>query len=130
MDERQPRLDGLRILVVEDTFIVAEEIVNMVASFGCEPIGPFAHVPQALEAMAHNHIAGALLDVNLGTETSYGVADELLWRQIPFIFMTGYASTYLEPGFQKSPTLSKPFTRAQLQQVMLSVFAKQPVGRV
>ena len=121
-----------RILVVEDMYLVADEIVKMVREAGCEPVGPFAHVQDALAALDDDdvHIVGALLDINLGNETAYPIASELNRRQIPFIFLTGYGSSGVDPAFSGAPTLSKPFTRKQLHEAMSQRLLHHPAEQI
>lgn len=87
-----------------------------------------ARQSDATEVIHQDNLAGALLDINLGNETAYPIADELFWRQIPFIFLTRYGAMSVEPGFRKFPTLTKPFTRRQLHEVMNRVFGSLPAA--
>jgi DNA-binding response OmpR family regulator len=103
-------LNGLRVLVVEDSLLVADAIADMLQSFGCEVVGPAAHVKPALTMVRAEHLDGAVLDVNLGGEHCFPIAAELQERGIPFIFLTGYASgTVVPPQFRDTPRIDKPF---------------------
>ena len=56
-----------------------------------------------------------MLDVNLGSGTSFARADEVLKRKIPFIFATRYGDRALiQPAFNDTPVEQKPYTGATL----------------
>ena len=123
-------LSGLNVLIVEDVLLVADEVAHMNQSLGCNPLGPVARVDQALDIIRNtSHLDGVLLDVNLGADTGYPIAEELQERGIPYIFMTGYDSNYLAEGYRGSANMQKPFTIEELQRIMAQVFASQPAGR-
>jgi CheY-like chemotaxis protein len=119
------RLRGLRILVVEDTFLLAEELNDLLLELGCETIGPAASARDALAFAAGNELDGALLDVNLSRgETSFPVADALAGRDVPFVFITGYDLDSSFPAeFTDIPRISKPLDPGGLVRTMLRHFA-------
>ena len=61
-------LEGVRVLVVEDEFLVAMLIEDMLQSAGCVVSGPIPRVTEALAALGHETYDAAILDVNLGSE--------------------------------------------------------------
>jgi CheY-like chemotaxis protein len=112
-------LSGLRVLVVEDMFLIAEDIARQLADWGCHVVGPDGHVSEALERIEASELDGALLDVNLHGESSFGVATALAARHVPFIFMTGYdGQTAFPSEFQSSPKLAKPVSVGNLAVMM------------
>ncbi|RWF71573.1 MAG: response regulator [Mesorhizobium sp.] len=105
----QYSLAGLHVLVVEDAFLVAMDLSDLLTDCGCDVIGPASSVKQALEKMEGVALDGAVLDVNLAGERSFPIAEILSSRGIPFLFLTGYDSTTVFPDeFQYAPRLSKP----------------------
>jgi CheY-like chemotaxis protein len=62
----------------------------------------------------------AILDVNLGGESVYPVADMLHARGIPFVFMTGYGSASIDPRFAMVPVLQKPIEAKALEDMFVS----------
>ena len=67
----------------------------------------------------------AILDVNLGAETSLPVAEELTRRGVPFVFATGYAdTTMIPPAFKSVTIVRKPYEAAALIAALTSVVAK------
>jgi CheY-like chemotaxis protein len=105
-------LAGRRILVVEDEVFVAMLIEDILQGLGSTVIGPAARVDEALELIEGAHPEGALLDVNLGGELVYPVAEALARRRIPFVFVTGYGPEGVAAPFRGRPTVKKPFLPA------------------
>lgn len=112
-------LSGLRVLVVEDAFLVALDLSDELAEAGCDVVGPASSVEQALEEIDGVDLDGAVLDVNLNGERSFPLAEHLAARDVPFVFLTGYDSATVFPDqFRDSPRLSKPVdTRGLIEAV-------------
>ena len=84
-------LSGLKVLVVEDDYFIADETRRMLVATGAEVIGPVASVDAALAKIAKSPVIdAAVLDVNLRDVMVFPVADELAARGVPFVFATGY----------------------------------------
>jgi CheY-like chemotaxis protein len=125
------RLRGLRILVVEDTFMLADELNEFLLELGCEVVGPAARAQEAAElAREGTALDGALLDVNLSRgETSFSVAADLASHHVPFVFVTGYdLESSFPPEFRGVPRISKPLDLNKLVHTMLRHFA--PASRL
>ena len=95
-------LADLRILVVEDEVLIALEIEERLKGLGCEIVGPVGRLDRALELARSTALDGALLDVNVKGGLVYPVAEELLTREVPVVFSTGYALDTLPPVFRVS----------------------------
>lgn len=111
-------LAGLRILLVEDEAMIAMLFEDMLADSGATVVGPASAVATALAAISSESIDGALLDVNLGGEQSFAVADALTEKQIPFVFVTGYGGAGMRDRYPDAPTLQKPFVADDLQRAL------------
>ena len=107
-------LKGLRVLVVEDDYLISLLFDDMLTSAGCVVIGPLPRLTDALEAAAKENCDAAVLDVNLGGERVYPVAKILTARHVPFIFVTGYSGDALPHEYAQQPRIAKPFKAAQL----------------
>jgi CheY-like chemotaxis protein len=131
-----PELADLRILIVEDMFLVAMEIERMMTELKCRIVGggPVPRLQKALAIVrAHGpggEIDGVLLDVNLNGEESYPIAEELIALGIPFILMTGYGSPSIPEQHRRRPRLTKPFGYQDLIDMMVMVFAPLAHGAV
>lgn len=119
-------LEGLRVLIVEDAFLVAVRLQQMVEDLGCEVIGPVPTVADAMEAIAQGQCEAAILDINLGDETAEPIAERLESIGLPFFFVTGYASpTRLGQRFGHTRRLRKPVDPAVLETTMLTMFNRR-----
>jgi DNA-binding response OmpR family regulator len=107
-------LEGVRVLVVEDEYLVAALIEQILESAGCIVMGPVARVPEALDAVDHDDYDAAVLDVNLAGERINPVADALSERDVPFMFVTGYGANALPSEYAERPHIGKPFRMAEL----------------
>ena len=81
---------GRQILLVEDEYLIAWALQDVLTNCGAHVVGPAASVEDALELLEHEKIDGAILDVSLGHDKVYPVAAALTARNIPFVFATGY----------------------------------------
>lgn len=117
MSERP--LSGRRILAVEDEYFLADELDRELKAAGAVVLGPVPSVAAALEALASDRTPdAAVLDVNLGGQMAHPVADALLARNVPFVFMTGYDLATLPERFAGVPRLEKPIdTRVILSEL-------------
>jgi CheY-like chemotaxis protein len=124
------RLDGLRLLVVEDEALVAILIEDIVLDLGCVVVGPAASVAQALALLEREAVDGAVLDVNLGAdERSYAIAEALGARGIPFIFVTGYGEEGVDPRFAAVEVIQKPFEPCTLERSVVTHLARPAANR-
>jgi CheY-like chemotaxis protein len=114
----------VRVLVVEDESLVAMMLADMLEEIGCTVVGPVASCAGALRLLEGDQALDlALLDVNLGGETAYGVADALSRRKVPFIFVSGYGASGLDQGYAAAPILAKPFQPATLAHAIGEILA-------
>lgn len=102
-------LTGRRVFVVEDDYLIADELREFLEESGAEVIGPAPTVQDALDLLGRpGAIDGAVLDINLRGEMSYGVADVLLARGVPFVFVTGYESAAIPQQYAGVGRCEKP----------------------
>ena len=116
-------LEGIRVLVVEDEFLVATLIEDMLTSAGCVVAGPIPRLAEALDAVHRGSFDAAVLDVNLAGDRIDPVADVLSRRSVPFLFVTGYSTGALPAVHAERPRLCKPFKMADLLDMLASVVA-------
>jgi len=103
------RLEGLRILVVEDEYLIADDMRNALLDAGAEVLGPVPNVAAAASlAAAEPRLDAAVLDINLGGAMVFELADTLKARAVPFVFATGYDDSAIPDRFAKVPRLEKP----------------------
>jgi CheY-like chemotaxis protein len=116
-----PSLKGARILVVEDEWMISNLIGDLLCGYGCQVVGPAAHVKMANDLATTEAIDCALLDLNVAGEPVFPTAKILDDRGIPFVFVSGYRRNQLPVSFRDRPMLQKPFSDVQLQQILENV---------
>lgn len=116
---------ALRVLLVEDNFFAAIDVQRRLEAMGCQVLGPVPSVSEGLALAATESIAGAILDINIIGGSSVVIAEELRRRDIPFFFITGYASpSGLPPDLKARPRLNKPVEDRVLEATVNRVFAR------
>src|SRR5215469_9691180 len=96
-------LEGVRVLVVEDDFLVSLLFEDVLTSAGCVVLGPVPRLADALDAAAKEHCDVAVLDVNLAGEWVYPVAAVLVGKNVPIVFVTGYGSDTIPREYSGQP---------------------------
>ncbi len=118
---------GRCLLVVEDNFLVAETLCGDLLAAGAVIVGPYSTVVDALAILRAegDRIEGAVLDVRLRDDRSFAVADELVARGIPFVFITGY-DTVLDGPYASFPKCDKPVAVDKLIGLLARELAPAP----
>lgn len=116
-------LSGLRLFVVEDEALVAMLLEQMLEELGCEVVSLAGTVGQALDQVdkVASKVDAAILDVNLGGERVYPVADALAERHVPFLFATGYGPSGMEDRYPDRTVLAKPYVEATLIKALMEM---------
>jgi CheY-like chemotaxis protein len=107
-----------RVLVVEDEYMLAEALADGLAALGVQVVGPVGGLNEALALAATSELDGAILDINLGGETVFPLADALAARGVPYVFATGYARESIPELYRQAPILSKPVDVAALKSLL------------
>lgn len=109
-------LRGRRVLLVEDDFLVAENMREVLEGLGMEVVGPIGWVDEALLFIEANPGAfdAAVIDINLHGARSYPIADVLCARNVHFVFTTGYSGNAISERFRGYPRCEKPVSRLAL----------------
>ncbi len=107
-----------RILLVEDEALVAMMMEDVLEDLGWEVAASFADVRPTLEWLEKcDTLDGAVLDINLGAEMVFPVAEALRKRGTPFTFLTGYTAPPKAVEFE-TPVLTKPVDVDELERVL------------
>jgi DNA-binding response OmpR family regulator len=112
-----------RILVVEDEYLLAEDISQALSKAGRKVVGPFATIAEAMESLEKAPVDGAILDINLRGEEVFPLASELRRRHIPYAFTTGYGEETLPDEHRDAPRWQKPFEPADMVHAFLELTA-------
>ena len=123
-------MEGQRVLIVENCYLMADAIHDILTAAGATVVGAANSVSTALRMIEALQIDLACLDVNLGCETSFPLADELTSRSIPFVFVTAYGANMLPPIHCARPLVSKPLDPIELVHACQAAALRQNAGRV
>lgn len=117
-DDGASTLKG-HVLIVEDNLLVAIDTEAIVEELGAKSTDVAANVAAALRAINKQRPDFAILDINLGTESSLPVADRLVELGVPFGFASGYGDrAELPEPFADVPRISKPLSVDQFRQFL------------
>jgi len=105
---------GRRILIVEDEFLIAMMLEDMLLELGCVVAATAARPAQAIGLIDEVQIDAAILDVNLDGCDSFGIAAALSQRRVPFLFATGYGGSRVPPEFAAYQFIQKPYRLQEL----------------
>jgi PAS domain S-box-containing protein len=108
-----------RVLLVEDEALVAMMVQDSLTEFGFQVIGPVSTASEALAAARDKLFDAAVLDINLGDDLVYTVAEILVKRGVPFVFVTGYDADSIDARFSGVPILQKPIEHEMLQRIFV-----------
>ncbi|MCJ2037308.1 response regulator [Methylobacterium sp. J-068] len=122
------RLEGRRVLLVEDESLVAMLGEDMLLELGCE-VELAMRLDKALSLARGGDFDMAILDVNLGETCSYPIADVLFERCIPFIFATGYGTAGIEPAYNAIPVMQKPYQIGQMATLLRHLLACETLAQ-
>ncbi|WP_428620312.1 hypothetical protein [Reyranella sp.] len=92
--------------MVEDNFLVAEVMCDLLRGEGCVVVGPASRLERGLCLARDAELDSALLDINLNGERCFAIAELLSRRHVPFIFLTGYDEGSIVPPRCAAPRFS------------------------
>lgn len=118
---REALLNGHRILLVEDDYFIAYMMTEALQDAGAVVLGPVSSVKDALALLGREqHVDSALLDMNLGGDPVFPVADALAGRGVPFLFATGYNESAVPPAWRHVMRCEKPVDAATVVRALHS----------
>ena len=94
---------------------------DMLAEMGHEVVAVVPRVNEALATVQQESFDVAILDVHLGGQSAFPVAEALIDRGIPFVFATGYGERGLPEKYRGRPILQKPFAKDDLERILKSL---------
>jgi len=116
--------DGRRVLIVEDEMLVGILIEDMLGEMGYAVAGMATRVGTALPMVEKADFDLAILDVNLGDEMSFPIADALADKGLPYLFATGYGRQGIAARHAGRPVVAKPFSCGELKSAIDAALAK------
>ena len=114
-----------RILIVEDEYLIAINLQDGLENIGSVVLGPVPSVEKAIKKIeSEPHIDAAVLDVNLGGALAYPVADMLVARKIPFVFISGYEDTALRNRYSQVKNCPKPYLFQAIEEALVEAMSR------
>lgn len=115
VSEEPPGVFGRRLLVVEDEYLIASDLASWLEEQGAEVLGPVPSVDDALALLETEATPdAAVLDINLGDEQVFPVADALRAAAVPFVFLSGYDARMIPDQYGDVRRCAKPLDRSRL----------------
>ena len=111
-------LSGRRVLVVEDSPVVAPLTVDILDDLGCAVVGPAPNMAVARALVEAGEFDVALMDVHIRGERIFPLCEMLDAKGIPFLFTSGYADWSMPERWRERPRLAKPYTIDQVEQAL------------
>lgn len=115
------RLDGLSVLVLEDEYLLADDVRRELVRAGAQVVGPFGAATDALAAIDRQKPDCALLDLNLGDGADFEPARALRARGVPFVFLSGYDTNFVPDDLRKVRFLQKPAPMKRIVDLVAAV---------
>lgn len=106
-------LANARVLIVEDSWLIAELVASALRDEGARVIGPAISLADALRLCGRTSPDMAVVDLNLNGEMAYPLLRQLGERRIPTVVITGHGYGADVPQ-TLSAIIGKPFAADQL----------------
>lgn len=113
---RSNLLAGLDVMLIEDETMVSFLIEEMLEQLGAASVRHAARLEAGLALVAARRPSLAILDVNIGGETVFPIAEALAENGVPFVFITGYGRDGVHGRWSSYEVLQKPLTVQEFEQ--------------
>lgn len=107
---RENSLKGVRVLILEDEFFIADDLARALRHAGGEPVGPVATVEHAEDLLVRERVDAAILDLNLRGLMAYEFVERLAATGLPCLIVSGYGDDALPDSLNKVRRLEKPIS--------------------
>jgi two-component SAPR family response regulator len=114
----------MRILVVEDEWMIADQIADVLRDVGYDVVGPVGRITEALSLLNGEQVDVALIDVNVHGDLTSKVAEALEAASVPFAFVSGYSRQDLPANLRGRPLLQKPVEANAVYRCVQSLLVK------
>jgi DNA-binding response OmpR family regulator len=115
----------VRVLIVEDEPLVAENLRADLIDEGFEVVGVAARVESALRLIHGTGFDVAIIDANLAGVSAAPAAAALSARSLPFMVLSGYAREQLQREFSGAVYVQKPYRIRKLIDELNSLLHNQ-----
>ena len=128
-EEAHGELQDRRVLIVEDSPVIAVDTEQMLTEVGCFVVGPATTMADARQLSEKEQIDAAIVDINIRGGKAFPVLRILEDRKIPFILTSGYADWSLPEEWQDRPRLQKPYNQLILREKLIDLVEKSGRNR-
>jgi CheY-like chemotaxis protein len=117
-----------RVLIVEDEWLLANDLETALRSLGAEVITLVGDIDDARAQLAASGFDVGVIDISLRGHNAFDVADDLQRQGIPFVFATGYSAEVLPARFADVARWEKPFDPHELARFVLQLWHDKVSG--
>jgi CheY-like chemotaxis protein len=110
-----------RILVIEDSPVVAPFTADALTELGYEVVGPAPNMAMARELIDECALDAALMDVHIRGERVFPLCETLADLGVPFVLTSGYADWNMPDRWRDRPRLLKPYTIEQVEDALTTL---------
>ena len=114
-------LAGRRILLVEDSPVVAPFTQGLLEDLDCQVVGPATNMAAARELAESEEVDAAIVDIRIRGEKAFPICEILASRNIPFVLSSGYADWPTPEKWQDRPQLPKTYTIDDVEVALLQL---------
>jgi DNA-binding response OmpR family regulator len=122
MTQNDAHSNHRRILIIEDSPVVAPFTMELLEELGFEPVGPAPNMARARELIDEGEFDAAMLDVHIRGERVFGLCERLAAKGVPFILTSGYADWTMPEKWGDRPRLQKPYTIEDVRTALAGLF--------
>jgi CheY-like chemotaxis protein len=119
-------LERKRVLVVEDSPVVAPFTADLLEELGYSVIGPAPNMAAARELIEAEAFDVAIMDIHIRGERVFPLCDALAAKGVPFLLTSGYADWQIPEKWKDRPRLQKPYTIDAVEAALAGLLAKPP----
>lgn len=120
-------LSGQKILVVEDEYMIADDLAALLRQAGAEVVGPACSLPKAIRILdSRDRIDAAVLDINLCGVDVFPLVDLLRNKGIPVMFLTGYGADSIPPEYSAITRCEKPMGTSRVVEELRAMVDAAP----
>jgi CheY-like chemotaxis protein len=116
-------LSGRRILIVEDSPVLAPFTADVLKELGCAVVGPAPNMAVAREMVDGGGFDAALMDIHIRGERVFPLCEALAAKGVPFVLTSGYADWTMPEKWDERPRLQKPYTIEQVEEALSALFS-------
>ena len=110
--------NGRRILVIEDSPVVAPFTADVLDELGWAVVGPAPNMAAARELVEAGEFDAAMMDIHIRGERVFPLCEMLEAMGVPFILTSGYADWQIPEKWLDRPRLQKPYTIDQVEEAL------------